>query len=385
MPVRHTHLSPRSAHGQLAQALAALREEFEVPDGFPPAAAAEAASARARIPGLDLRDVPFITLDPEGARDLDQAFHLERCGGGLLVRYAIADLPGFVRPGGALDLEARGRGQTIYLPDGSVPLHPRPLSEDRASLLAGRDRPAYVWTLRLDGAGAVLDARVERALVRSRAQLGYAGAQRLLDAGGAEGSLALLPEFGAARIAQERARGGASLNLPEEEIVRGPRGYRIERRFPLPVEEWNAQLSLLAGITAGGMMLAGGIGVLRTMPDPAPDALDEFRRRVAALGCPWPEHLPYGEYLRGLDHSAARTPAVLQAAAALFRGADYLAFDGTPPEQTRQAAIAASYAHVTAPLRRLVDRWGLVICEAVCAGRPVPGWARESLPGLPAL
>ncbi|WP_449281193.1 RNB domain-containing ribonuclease [Leucobacter sp.] len=385
MPARHTHLSPRSAHGQLAAALAALRTEFSVPDGFADPVLAEASEASPSMPERDLRDIGFVTLDPRGSRDLDQAFHLERRGEGLLVRYAIADLPGFVGPGGALDLEARRRGQTLYLPDGSVPLHPRLLSEGRASLLAGEDRAAFVWTVQLDGSGAAGEARVERALVRSRAQLDYAGAQLRIDGGEADGPLALLPELGALRVARERARGGASLNLPDEEIVREPDGYRIERRFPLPVEEWNSQLSLLVGIAAGELMLDGGIGVLRTMPEPTHDALREFRRRVAALGQPWPEGVVYGEYLRGLDRSAAQTPAVLQAAASLFRGADYAAFDGTAPEQPRQAAIAAPYAHVTAPLRRLVDRWGLVVCEALCAGRAVPEWVRESLPELPSL
>lgn len=385
MPVRHTHLSPLTAHGQLAAALAALREEFSVPDGFPAAVLAEAAEASPPEPALDLRDIDFVTLDPKGSRDLDQAFHIERRGGGYRVRYAIADLPGHVRPGGALDAEARLRGQTLYLPDARVPLHPPILSEDRASLLAGRDRTAFVWTMDLDDSGAPTGARVERALVRSRAQLDYEGAQRVFDAGAAEGSLALLREVGELRIAQERLRGGASLTMPDEEIVRDPEGYRILRRYPLPVEEWNAQLSLLTGITAGGLMLDGGIGVLRVMPAPGSGALREFRTRVAALGQPWDRRDSYGEYLRGIDVDAASTPAILQAAAALFRGADYAPFDGEIPAETEQAAIAASYAHVTAPLRRLVDRWGLVICEALCADRPVPSWVRESLAELPAL
>lgn len=84
--------------------------------------------------------MPFATLDPPGSRDLDQAFHLERAGRGYTVRYAIADVPGFVSRG-AVDVEARRRGQTLYAADGSIPLHPRVLSEDRASLLPEVDRP----------------------------------------------------------------------------------------------------------------------------------------------------------------------------------------------------------------------------------------------------
>ncbi len=385
MPVRHTHLSPLSAGGQLAEALAALRIEFAVPDGFPAAVLEEASEAPSSVPEPDLRDIDFVTLDPQGSRDLDQAFHIERRGGGYRVRYAIADLPGHVPPGGALDAEARLRGQTLYLPDARVPLHPPTLSEDRASLLPGQDRPAFVWTIDLDETGAATDARVERAVIRSRAQLDYEGAQRAFETGTVEGPLALLPEVGKLRIAQERARGGASLNMPDEEIVRDPEGYRIVRRYPLPVEDWNAQLSLLTGIAAGEMMLDGGIGVLRIMPPPGTGALGEFRSRVAALGQPWSRNDSYGEYLRGLDTDEASTPAILQAAASLFRGAEYAPFDGEAPAETEQAAIAAPYAHVTAPLRRLVDRWGLVICEALCTDRPVPSWVRESLSELPSL
>ncbi|MBN9613007.1 MAG: RNB domain-containing ribonuclease [Actinobacteria bacterium] len=389
MPTRHARITPQSSHGQLAAALAALREQFSVNASFPAEALAEAETATSPRVELDLRDVPFVTLDPPGSRDLDQAFHLERAtgrgGAAYIVRYAIADVPGVVRPGGALDAEVRTRGQTLYLPDGSVPLHPPILSEGRASLLAGEDRTAYVWTVSLDETGAQLDARVERAVIRSRAQLDYPSAQITIEQGEAEGALALLAEVGRLRIEQERLRGGASLNMPDEEIVRDPSGYRIVRRFPLPVEEWNAQLSLLTGMVAGSMMIDGGIGILRTMPAPEATALHEFRARVAALGLPWAEGMPYGEYLRRAPRNTAQGAAVLHAASGLFRGADYTPFTGRAPEQAEQAAIAAPYAHVTAPLRRLVDRWGLVICAALCADHPVPAWVLESLDELPVL
>lgn len=67
----------------------------------------------------------------------------------------------------------------------------------------------------------------------------------------------------------------------------------------------------------------------------------------------------------------------------LLRGAGYLAFDGAPPAEVMHAGIAAPYAHVTAPLRRLADRYALEVCVALCAGKPVPGWVRATLDGLP--
>ncbi len=71
------------------------------------------------------------------------------------------------------------------------------------------------------------------------------------------------------------------------------------------------------------------------------------------------------------------------ACTSLLRGAGYAAFDGAPPEQPQHAALASTYAHVTAPLRRLVDRYGLEICVALCAGQPVPQWVLEGLDALP--
>ncbi|WP_314422177.1 RNB domain-containing ribonuclease [uncultured Microbacterium sp.] len=384
MPQRRSHVAPSAAQTELAASLAALRESLDAPADFPAEVLAEAAASDAPTPRLDLRDIPFATLDPLGSRDLDQAFHLERRDSGYTVRYAIADVPGFVSPGGAVDREARRRGQTLYAADGTIPLHPKVLSEDRASLLADVDRPALVWTFALDADGVVEEFRLERALIRSRVQLDYAGTQTAIDRG-EDGPAALLPEIGALRIALEKQRGGASLNLPDEEVVQSADGaFAIERRHPLPVEEWNAQLSLMTGMAAASLMLEARIGILRTMPQPDEKAFEAFRHQTEALGRPWTGGR-YGDYLRELDRGDPLTLPILEAAASLFRGAGYVTFDGSVPADAEQAAIAAPYAHATAPLRRLVDRWSLVICLAVSEGREIPGWVRESLPELPAL
>lgn len=387
MSALRSHIADSAAQSELAAALAELRASLELPVGFPEEvlAEAEAATSASPPPERDRRDLEFLTIDPVGSMDLDQAMHLARRDGGYVVHYAIADVPGFVIPEGAIDHEARVRGQTLYAADGRIPLHPPVLSEDRVSLLPGVDRSAYVWGLDLDEAGAVVGTRLERAIVRSHARLSYVEAQERIDGGSAGGTLALLKEIGLLRIEQERARGGASLNSPEAEIVRSDGGYALEWRRLLAVEDWNAQLSLMTGMAAAQLMLDGRVGILRTMPAPDPDRIAAFRTQTQALGRPWPEAVSYGEYLRGLDRTDAACLAVMRAAGGLFRGAGYEAFDGTVPRDPVQSAIAAPYAHVTAPLRRLVDRWALVVCEAVSAGREVPGWARQSLAALPSL
>lgn len=374
----------------LREAFARIRREMEVPGDFPAAVREEArraATARssARLP--DETGVPFLTIDPPDSMDLDQAFHIEREGRGYRVRYAIAHVPAFVTPGGAIDQEARRRGETIYLPDGSEPLHPRELSEGAASLLPGQVRPAFVWDLHLDEDGEIREARVHEAAARSVQRLDYEGAQADVAAGrGAaapDGPLALLREVGQRRIALEHARGGASLPKPEQEVVPTERGFRLRFRPPVPVEDWNAQISLMTGMAAARMMLGGGIGILRTMPSPGPREVETFRLRAAALGVPWPVGVRYGDFLRGLDRDDPRHLALMHAATSLFRGAGYTPFDGELPQVREHAALAAPYAHVTAPLRRLVDRFALVTCAALCAGTAVPDWVREGLGGLP--
>ncbi|MGZ4548733.1 MAG: RNB domain-containing ribonuclease, partial [Blastococcus sp.] len=113
---------------------AAIRAEFDVPEEFPADVLAQAAEVVAEppLPELDATDVPLVTLDPAGSRDLDQAVHLAPRGAGFRVTYAIADVGGFVPLGSPLDREARRRGQTLYSPDRRTPLHPPELSEGAA-------------------------------------------------------------------------------------------------------------------------------------------------------------------------------------------------------------------------------------------------------------
>ena len=130
------------------------------------------------------------------------------------------------------------------------------------------------------------------------------------------------------------------------------------------------------------MMLDAGVGVLRTMPPPTPDAVTRFRRAARGLGAEWPEDVPYGEFVRGLDRT---NPRHLRSSTRRRRCSVARATPpstATPPEQREHAAVAAPYAHVTAPLRRLVDRFGLVVCEAACRGADVPDAVRAALPQL---
>jgi exoribonuclease R len=377
----------RVRHGveELRERISAIQGELEVEVDFPPevVAAAVDAAASPRLPELDRTDIPFVTIDPPGARDLDQALHIERDGDGYVVHYAIADLSAFIEPGGALDLEAHRRGESLYGADTLVPLHPRELSEGAASLLPDQVRPAYLWTISVDADGDGTDARVERALVRSRAQLDYAGAQEMVDQGKADPVLDLLKEVGELRIHQEAERGGVNLPMPEQVVDCTSEPWRLEFRRLLDIESWNAQISLLTGFAAASMMVYARVGILRTLPPPAPEAVTRLHRTARALGIDWPAEQTYADFIRSLDPALPSHEAMAVACTSLLRGAGYAAFDGEIPAQAEHSALASEYAHVTAPLRRLVDRYGLEVCVALSSGTEVPAWVRERLHDLP--
>jgi len=438
--------------------LALIRQQQHVPGPFAPEVEEEAAGAATRVlSGLDgdgrrdARDVELVTIDPVGSRDLDQALHIaRRAGRGWRVLYAIADVAAFVAPTGALDASCWDRGLTFYLPDGRAPLHPPSLSEGRASLLPGEDRPAVLWCIDLDADGSVVASGVERAVVRSRAQLDYAGVQAQIDAGTALESLMLLKEVGEARQRQEVARGGVSLDLPTQRVEADGGGYRIEFETTIPAMGWNAQVSLLAGMVAAERMADAQVGLLRTMPPAAPWVLDKVRRTARALRVDWPDGAAYAEVVRNLRSDVPDEAALLALAARGLRGAGYLALPPTPaeaaepagsaepplppppsgranrpPQQAERgrpagaakpsapgrrsaggvsseaagvgearrgpaaivmehAAVAARYAHVTAPLRRLGDRYAAEACLAIEAGERPPDWVTAALPELPA-
>ena len=393
----------------------------------------------------DARDLELVTIDPPGSMDLDQAVLLERLpthadhadqagaaagevgnapepAATYRVHYAIASLATFVTPGGALDAELRRRGETIYAPDAATPLHPEVLSHGAASLLEDAERPACLWTIDLDDRGEVVSAHVERALVRSRARLTYAQVQAAIDG---EGTLPqeapaelpeLLAEIGRLRLEREAARGGISMTTPEQVVEAtgaeqasesagpagdegaaeetGPAGYRLAYRVPVPAEQYNAQISLLTGMCAARIMVECGIGILRTLPPARPEDYARLRRVAAALGIDWPAAQPYPELVRSLDHAIPAHAAFMEQAMSLFRGSGYLAFgvggvgvpaedEASDAEEAVHSAIAARYAHVTAPLRRLVDRYGEEVCIAACAQAPVPQWVLQALPDLP--
>ncbi len=365
--------------GALGRGLADIRVQYQVPDGFSAPVLAAAEEAVRRPPGdhADRTDRPFVTLDPASSTDLDQAFAIERSGADLLLHYAIADVGWFVSDGDAMDMEAWKRGTSQYLPDGKASLYPPLLSEGAASLLPDGPRPAVIFTVRVDPEGCARIDGVERALIRSRAKLGY---------GTVKGS-DLPPDFAeiAARIRRaEDRRGAARVDPPEQEVAPvGDGQYQLLFRPRLPCEEDNAALSLATNLAVADLLLAHRTGLFRVMPEPDARAVRRLRQTARAFGLDWPDMEPLSQYERTLHPADPKQAAFMLAIRRAGQRAGYVPWH--EGERPWHAAVAATYAHATAPLRRLADRYVVEAALAIANGRPVPDAttaAFERLPGV---
>ncbi len=361
-----------------AAGLRRIREQFDVPDGFPPEVLAAADAAASKQPGaehVDRTDVEFVTLDPAGATDLDQAFAIGRDGADLVLRYAIADIGFFVAPGDALDAEAWSRGVTVYVPGEKAPLYPPVLSEGAASLLPDGPRPAMVFTVRIAEEGAVRLDGAERAVIRSRAKLAY-------DSVRPDQLPPDFPELAARMRRGELARDSPRVDFPEQTVEMGPDGrWELVIEPRLETEDQNAGMSLATNLAVAAALHAAGTGLFRVMPEPTERSIGRLRHSARAFGLEWPRELNLLEFQRTLPEDDPRTNAFLLAVRRASGGASYEPYrEGVEPWH---AAMAATYAHATAPLRRLADRYVVEAALAVANGQPVAADVEEAWAGLP--
>ena len=359
---------PDDASKELSDGFARIGTENHLAGPFPAEVERAAAQAAERVvvPGPDRRDareLELVTLDPAGSTDLDQAFALALDGDVVVLSYAIADVGFFVERGGVIETEAWRRGATIYLPQERIPQYPTVLSQGAASLLPDHDRPAVLLTVGVAPDGTATLRSAERTVVRSRAQLAYETAT------GADLS-PLLIELARRVTAAEDARGASRIEFPDQEVVpdaSAPGGLALRLRPRLASEDQNADMSLAANLAVAARMLAAHTGLFRVMAEPTAGAVRMLRRTARLLGVEWPD----GATLRQVrvDADSPRHAAFLLAARRAGGGASYAPYEaGVVPWH---AAIAATYAHATAPLRRLADRYVLdLMCLLHAAGTP---------------
>jgi ribonuclease R len=319
----------------------------------------------------DLRHLPIVAIDPSDARDHDDAIWAEPDGqGGFRALVAIADVSFYVRPGSALDREARKRGNSVYFPDRVVPMLPEVLSADVCSLRSGEDRAAMACHMVIDAEGRVTDWRFTRALVRISEVIAYEDAQARIDGGAAAENLRNLWDCWGVLAKARDNRDPLDLDLPERRVVLDEQGRitQIALRERLDAHRVVEDFMIAANVAAAKALESKVAPVVYRIHEPPSrekltalkDYLATFERKLS-LG----QVITPGLFNRMIKDVADETEKALIMEAVLRSQTQ--AYYG--PRNAGHFGLAlGSYAHFTSPIRRyadllihraLVDAWHL--------------------------
>jgi ribonuclease R len=348
-------------------------EEVHSPEAFAEAEAYGREVPTEMLAGReDLTHLPLPTIDPEDARDHDDAVWVERRdNGGYRAWVAIADVSSYVRPGTALDAEALKRGCSIYLPDRAIPMLPRPLSSNLCSLLPDVVRLCLCVEVDLDAAGHVKNSRVVRGFMKSQAKLTYGGVARALgftaepprDPKAEELSDGLRVANELSRLLRSRRmkRGALDFDLPEAKIILDDKGQPtdVQKRSQDPgmkkayalIEE----LMLLANETIAEWLVAKGVPtIFRVHAPPDPKKLANLVVMCEALGVPFDiEDAADPKKLSAILRSFAEHPRANVLNMLLLRAMKQASYDTANIGHFGLASKA--YLHFTSPIRRYPD------------------------------
>ncbi|WP_296716554.1 ribonuclease R [Erythrobacter sp.] len=306
----------------------------------------------------DLRHLPIVAIDPADARDHDDAIWAEPDGqGGFNALVAIADVSFYVRPGSALDREARKRGNSVYFPDRVVPMLPEILSADVCSLKEGEDRAAMACHLHINADGKVSSFRFTRALVRIAHNIAYEDAQKAVDSGNPPEYLAHLWDAWKALSAARDARDPLALELPERRVVLNAEGQiaEIALRERLDAHRVVEDFMIAANVAAAKALEAKTAPVIyRVHEPPSREKLIALRDYLAtmdkklALGQVVTPGL-FNRMLKDVTDEAEKAlvmEAVLRSQTQAYYG---------PANAGHFGLSLGSYAHFTSPIRRYAD------------------------------
>ena len=359
-----------------------------IPDHFPDAAITEAEAAKPTALGVreDLRALPLLTIDPTDARDRDDAVCAEadpdpKNPGGHILWVAIADVAHYVRPGGALDREARRRGNSTYFPDRVVPMLPDVLSGDLCSLHENVDRACLAVRMVLDADGRKISHRFARGLMRSVASLAYEDVQAAIDGAPDARTAPLLPHLQAlyaayASLQKARAvRQPLELDLPERKIHLADDGTVVSVAFKdrLDAHRLIEECMVLANVAAAEELIARKRPLLfRVHEEPSPEKLESLREVAESAGFT----MAKGQVLR----TAHLNRLLAQAATTEFNELMNITTLRSMtqayyhPQNFGHFGLALrSYAHFTSPIRRYAD---LIVHRALIAAH---GWGDDGL------
>ena len=336
----------------------ALREAAQWGKSVDPAEAAQR---------VDLRALPLVTIDGEDAKDFDDAVYGERLeGGGYRLLVAIADVSHYVRPGSALDTEARARGTSVYFPTRVLPMLPTALSNHLCSLEPHVDRLCMVADMRISKRGALEDSKFYPAVMRSAARLTYRQAHEALFLGAPAARAALGTVFDSllplvdiyhALVAARRKRGALEFDAPEAEFVieNGERVRAIEFISRNDAHKLIEECMVLANVAvAQELRTHRQPALFRVHASPDEKKLDRLRTTLRVLGIE-------------LQLPDPVKPSDLAAIAPRMRDAESRPFVESlivrsmmqalyQPENIGHFGLALKdYAHFTSPIRRYPD------------------------------
>ncbi|WP_090269366.1 ribonuclease R [Thalassovita taeanensis] len=360
-----------------------------IPDDFPDDVIAEADSMKpagldARV---DMREMPLITIDPFDARDHDDACWAHedddpKNEGGFVLWVAIADVAHYVPSGGAIDREARKRGNSSYFPDRVVPMLPDRLSGDLCSLHEGVPRACIALRMQINAVGEKIAHRFQRGLMRSVASLNYQEVQQARDGAPNEKCAPLMDEvitplYAAyeALVKARHRRQPLDLDLPERKVILSDEGLVTSVNFTdrLDAHKLIEEFMILANVAAAETLVAKKSPLLfRVHEEPSPEKLESLRDTAQAAGLV----LAKGQVLKTSHLNA------------LLAAAENTDFDELINMSTLRAMTQAyyspanfghfglallAYAHFTSPIRRYSD---LIVHRALITAH---GWGEDGL------
>lgn len=335
----------------------------------------------------DLREMPLVTIDPADARDHDDAVYAHADDdptnvGGHIIWVAIADVAHHVRPGSALDAEARERGNSSYFPDRVVPMLPDRLSGDLCSLHEGVPRACIAVRTQISAEGEKIGQRFVRGLMRSAASLTYQEVQSAMDGTPSERAAGLLepvirPLYAAYDALKEaRARRQPlDLDLPERKVQLSDTGEVLSVNFTerLDAHKLIEEMMVLANVAAAETLAAREVPLLyRVHEEPAEEKLDSLREVAEAAGLV----LAKGQVLKtahlnallngaaGTDHSEQINMSTLRAMTQAYY---------SPGNYGHFGLALRAYGHFTSPIRRYAD---LIVHRALITAH---GWGDDGL------
>ncbi|MGE3873974.1 MAG: ribonuclease R [Parvibaculaceae bacterium] len=346
-------------------------EHHGIPSEFPARVLAEAEALKPFSPAnrVDLRDYPLITIDPPDARDHDDAVWAEpdddpKNEGGVKVLVAIADVAAYVRPGMALDREARIRGNSVYFPDRVVPMLPERISNDLCSLRENVDRPCLACFMTFDRQGTKRKHHFVRAIMRSAAKLSYQQAQAAIDGRPDEKTEPLLepvlkPLWQAYKVVLKgrNRREPLELDLPERKLILDAHGLieRVVTPDRLDAHKLIEEFMIQANVAAAELLEARKVPLLyRVHAEPAPEkikSLGEFLKTVGIDLAKGQRMQPrnFNQILKqveGKDYQHVVNEVVLRTQAQAVYDTDNIGHFGLNLRH---------YAHFTSPIRRYAD------------------------------